>query len=292
MNIRRTVILFSGILLAASLRAGQIQSLGTDGTTVGDLMAKVGERNTEAAGARQRHSIYIDTTLSAFLFQGAGSLAGANGTFFHTDASVANYRSTAQLLAVGWLAQGVDNSNSLVQYFSVPANTTAFLDDFVTATLGKSGFGSVLVVGVDTFHNIDSSANLDGQSRIWTFQPNSSGKVSLGLPSVDVRDEQGSSSGFALGLRQDGSARTNVGIINLDNVQHTFTVTARGASKTASFTVTVKADSVSQVAIPAGTYGNLFLQIQPTVDGFYWSGYGVSVDNVTGDSWASHVVQP
>jgi hypothetical protein len=292
MKIRNSVILLSAILASATLRGAPIESLGRDGTTVGQIMAKMGPRRVTSVSPRTRHVIFEDTVLSAFLFQGAGSLAGANGTFFHSDVSIANYRSSAQILAIGWLAQGVDNTNEPLSYFSIPANTTLFLDDFVAATLHKSGFGAVIVVGVDNFHNNDGAAVLDGQSRIWTLQPSSTGKVSLGLPAVDLLDAFGNSSGFALGLRQDASAHTNVGIVNLDSVDHTFSVTAKGLSKTATFTVTVKAYSVTQAAIPAGTYGDLFLGIVPDVDGFAWSAYGVSIDNVSGDSWVSHVNQP
>jgi len=294
MKMRCSVILLSGLLAASGVRAGQIQSLGTDGTTIGQMMAKKAAKAAESGQPRSRHAIFLDTPLTAFLFQGAGSLAGANGTFFHSDVSIANYRSVAQRIGIGWLALGVDNSNESLQFFSIPANTTAFLDDFVTATLGKSGFGAVLVFGVDNFGNNDGAAVLDGQSRIWTFQPGSSGKVSLGLPSVDLDDESGFSPAFALGLRQDASARTNVGIVNLDTngIAHTFTVTARGLNKTATFTVKVPALSVNQVAIPAGTYGDLSLQITADADGFSWSAYGVSVDSITGDSWVSHVNQP
>lgn len=241
---------------------------------------------------RTRQSITADTVGWEFEFQGAGSLAGANGTFFHSDVSIANYRSAPQTLAIGWLAQGADNSNEFVQYFSIPANTTAFLDDFVTSTLHKSGFGAVIVTGVDTFHNDDESALIDGQSRIWTYQPGSAGKVSLGLPAVDINDAAGNDFGSALGLRQDASAHTNVGIVNLDRFDHTFTVTAKGASKTATFIVTVKPFSVSQAGIPAGNYGNLILMIVPDPSTFVWSAYGVSIDNITGDSWVSHVNQP
>ncbi len=292
MKIRSSIILLSGILVASGLRAGQIESLGTDGTTIGQMMAKRTARTVESGQPRSREAIYIDRSLTAFLFQGAGSVAGSNGTFFHSDVAISNYRATAQKIAIGWLPQGVNNANEQLQYFSVPANTTAFLDDFVAATLGKSGFGAVLVFGVTSSFNNDSTANLDGQSRIWTFQPNSSGKVSLGLPAVDLEDELGNSPGFALGLRQDGTAHTNVGIVNLESVDHNFTVTAHGLTKTATFVVTVKGFSVSQVAIPAGTYGDLFLQIVADQDFITWSGYGVSIDNITGDSWESHVNQP
>ena len=83
-----------------------------------------------------------------------------------------------------------------------------------------------------------------------------------------------------------------MGIVNLDSVQHTWTVHAVGQTKSATFTVTVPAFSVSQAAIPAGTYGNLFPALTPDADAFDWSAYGVSVDSVTGDSWQSHVVNP
>jgi hypothetical protein len=290
MKNRCSVGLISIFFSAASLGASQLVPLGTDGTTVSQMMAKVA--SVQAASRIQPQAVYLDKPLSNFLFQGAGSLAGSNGTFFHSDVAIANYRSISQTITVGWMAQGVDNGNAPLQFFSIPANTIVFMDDFVAATLGTSGFGAVLVFGVDALHNLDSSASLDGQSRIWTYQPNASGKVSLGLSAVDLDDEYRSVTGYALGLRQDSTAHTNVGIVNLGSIDHTWTVAAVGASQTQTFAVPVKAYSVSQVGIPAGTYGNLFLTFDPDFTGFSWSAYGVSVDNITGDSWASHVNQP
>jgi hypothetical protein len=63
-------------------------------------------------------------------------------------------------------------------------------------------------------------------------------------------------------------------------------------TKSATFTVTVQAYSVTQVGLPAGSYGDLFLALVPDADSFDWSAYGVSVDSTTGDSWQSHVVNP
>jgi hypothetical protein len=278
-------------LSAAAASGSGLSRVPGEPATVGAMMTRL-----QASGSRRARpapqAIYLDTTLPAFLFQGGGSVEGKGGTFFHTDAMIANYRSIDQTIAVGWLAQGVDNSNAPLQYFTIPARTTVSLEDYVTATLGKSGFGAVVVVGVDSLGAPDGSATLDGQSRVWTYQPASSGKVSLGLPAVDLMDAIGNAPGYGLGLRNDATARTNIGIVNLDSAAHTWTVALFGEAKTASFTVSVPAYSVIQAAVPDGSYGNLFFSLTPDADGFAWSAYGVSVDNVSGDSWVSHVNQP
>jgi hypothetical protein len=283
----------AAVFFAASFAAaGGLHPVSGDGTTVGDMARRLRSASRLSSTSRRRQAIYIDAPLSAFLFQGSGSVQGKGGTFFHTDVMLANYGSSSQTIGIAWLAQGVDNGNEPLQFFTLDPNTTSSLEDFAAATLGKSGFGAVLVVGLDSQNNLDDSAALDGQSRIWTFQPGSSGKVSLGLPAVDVLDEIGASPGYALGLRNDSSARTNIGIVNLDTVSHTWTIHVTGISKSATFTVTVPGTSVVQAAVPDGNYGNLFFSATPDTDGFPWSAYGVSIDAVTGDSWVSHVNQP
>ena len=271
--------------------AGLSRSAG-DGATVGQMMARVRALSARSVAGRSRQAIYYDTTLPAFLFQGGGSVQGKNGTFFHSDAMVANYRSSDQRIAVAWLAQGVDNGNAPVQYFTIPASTMVSLEDYVTSMLGMTGFGAVIVIGVDSQGVPDMTAELDGQSRIWTFQPGSSGKVSLGLPAVDLMDAIGDTLGYGLGLRNDSGSRTNIGIVNLDQVSHAWAIQVLGGNQTASFAVTVPAYSVIQAAVPDADYGNLFFALKPNADGFFWSAYGVSVDNISGDSWVSHVNQP
>jgi hypothetical protein len=265
----------------------------SDGKTVGQLIGQL--RPSAAirrASFRSRNAVSLDLSLSAFIFQGAGSLAGSNGTFFHSDVMIGNFRNAQQIIAIGFLRAGQDNSNEPLQYFTMQDSQTVALDDFVAGTLHTSGFGAVVVIGVDSQHNPDPNALLDGQSRIWTFQPGSSGKVSLGLPAIDLIDIVGNSPSFALGLRQDSTAHTNVGIVNLDSVQHVWAVHASGVTNFAAFSVTVPAYSVTQVGLPAGSYGDLSLALVPDADGFDWSAYGVSVDSTTGDSWQSHVVNP
>ena len=83
----------------------------------------------------------------------------------------------AQRIGVGWMAQGQNNSNNPLQYFSVPANATAAINDFVGTQLAKSVLGGLFIEGVDSAWNIDTNAALDGFSRVWTPQPGSSGSV-------------------------------------------------------------------------------------------------------------------
>jgi len=49
---------------------------------------------------------------------------------------------------------------------------------------------------------------------------------------------------------------------------------------------------MKQVALPAGNYGDLLVSISTTATGFWWSAYGASVDNISGDGWVSHASQP
>ena len=45
----------------------------------------------------------------------------------------------------------------------------------------------------------------------------------------------------------------------------------------------------NQVSIPAGNWGNLSLLVGTAASDFdWWSAYGTTVDNVTGDGWVSH----
>jgi hypothetical protein len=265
------------------------QRLPSDGSTVGDLVRKL----PRAGDAHARTKVIgLDSTDSAFVFAAAGSVQGAGGTYFRSDVTIINHRSSDQIIAIGWLAQGVDNSNEPVQLFTIPARTPVILADFVAQTLGKSGLGAVLVLGQTSSGAADSLAQLDGFSRIWTNQPGAQGTVSQGFPSVSIIDSVGSGTAYALGNRHDASYRTNVGIVNLDSVSHTWTVGINGLHGSGSFAVTVPPVSMKQAGLPTGSYGDLALSFDTTGSSFNWSAYGASVDNVSGDSWSSHASQP
>jgi hypothetical protein len=158
--------------------------------------------------------------------------------------------------------------------------------------LRRSGVGAVTVFGELDGGGSDTSAKLDGSSRLWTPSPGTGGTTSMSFPPVSLLDSLGSLTAFALGLRQDASYRTNVGIVNLDTTSaHAWTVSVMGTGRTGSFTLSVPACGMMQVAVPAGDYGHMFLTFKADASGFWWSAYAASVDNVTGDGWVSHAAQ-
>src|SRR5436305_1879451 len=122
------------------------------------------------------------------------------------------------------------------------------------------------------------------RDRIWTPQPGSAGTVSQSFPSVSLFDSVDNFTAFALGLRQDASYRTNVGVVNLDSAVHTWTITSLNTNATMTLQTGVPASF-------AGTSGNLSLTYDVPDTNFTWSAYASSVDNVTGDGWVSRATQ-
>lgn len=237
--------------------------------------------------------IEFETADSAFLIPAAGSLAGSNGTFFRSDVTLGNFNNTDQNIGVGFLVQGKDNTSAPLTFFIVPKNTIVTINDFVGTTLKTSGLGALMFVAYDsTGKNVDSNAFIDGFSRIWTPQPGSTGSVSQSFPAVSLLDSADNFTAFALGLRADTGFRTNAGIVNLDTVQHTWTIASINNGQ--SLQVTVPPFSLAQPGIPvsfAGSTGNLALTFDVNAVNFFWSAYASSVDNVTGDGWVSRATQ-
>jgi hypothetical protein len=286
--------LFSAVLRSQTLTcATELEEVAVEPMTVAEaLQANFTRPIVVASRSRRPQVVEFDTTASSYLIPGAGSIHGNGGTYFHSDVTIANYRNASQRIAVGWLQQNVASGSSPVHVYNIPANTTVNYDDFVGSSLGESGLGSIVVLGQTASGANDSSALLDGNSRIWTNQPNASGTVSLGFAPVSIADSVGSSTAIALALRQDAGYRCNVGIVNLDSVAHTWTVYVVYAGGSQSFEVQVPAYSMNQVALPAGNFGHLFVEFQPPANAFVWSAYGVSVDQITGDGWVTHALQP
>lgn len=292
------ILLGLSVLATCPLAFGQqtdsraLKPVAGGSLTLGEAIAMRRPRLVEGGRLRPK-VIQLEAADSSLMIPAAGSVQGSGGTYFHSDFALANHRSTEQTIGIGWMAQGVDNSAAPLDHFTIPANTTVFLADVVADTLGKSGLGTIVVFGETPGLAFDGSAQMLGFSRIWTNQPNATGTVSLQFPAVSLTDSLGSLVAFAAGLRHDSQYRTNVGIVNLDTVAHTWTIRIVGlAQAPASFTVTVPPVSMKQVPLPTGNYGDLFLEFESDGFGFWWSGYGASVDNITGDGWVARAIQP
>ena len=282
-------------LFTASLPAfgGTLRVHAGPARTVRDLAAQVRSSGTAASPVKRRpNAIIYDLGASALLIPGAGNLPGANGTYFRSDVMLVNYLNASQVVGIAWLAQGAGSATEQFSFYTLDPQSAVALDDFVGQTLGKQGLGAVEIIGVTSAHNYDVNADIDATSRIWTNQPGSPGTTSLQLSSVSYFDSVDTAPAYAYGLKQTAGFHTNVGIVNLDSSAHTWAVAVNGQTGSTTFSVTVPPFSLQQVPIPDGDFGDLWVSFQPVDAGFYWSAYGVSDDNTTGDGWAAHAYQP
>jgi hypothetical protein len=243
------------------------------------------------AGAVHAQTVGDNRSSRYFIIPAAGSLAGANGTFFRSDVTLINYASTPEdVIALFWPAgQSTPPSVSAGVRLTLQASKAVTYTDFVATVLNKSGLGAILFFGVKA-SSIDANAAIDGLSRIYTKQPGAEGTVSQEFPPVDVYNLLVADQSASLGLRQDDSFRTNFGIVNADKIPHTVHVTAIGERLTKDTTITVPAYGMVQSSIPAGDYGALTVVFDITDSGgasIAWVAYASSTDNITGDGWVS-----
>lgn len=275
----------------SSAFADELIPLGPDPLTLGARMEQlraVRANQPNRARSPRADVVSVDWETSSFVIPVAGNVQGSNGTFFRSDVTIANRRLQDQIISVGFIVRGADNTNAPLQRFTISANSTSINNDFIGQKLGKTGLGSILVIAETSTGAVDTDASIDGFSRIWTPQPGSTGTVSQSFEAIDLEDSLATSYGY--GLRQDSSFRTNVGLVNLNSTSNTFTIFLNGTGGQTTFTQTVKPNSMEQISVPAGNWGDFYIRISSDPANFnWWSAYGTSVDNVTGDGWVSHV---
>jgi hypothetical protein len=228
----------------------------------------------------------------------AGTVDGANGTRFQTDVTLAD-RADGARVDVYWLPQGRTGSATPVLRLQLQPNSDQFFPDFVRTSLGQTGLGTIIFRAVKEDGSADPFARIDAYARIWTRMPNGSGTMSQGVPATTLHspkvDDFQPIRGNLYGLRQDALFRTNIGIINLSQRELTFTVHIlfAGGSRTVSYTLPPR--SMIQSPLPAGNFGPVSVQIAPEqvtpprLDLGPWTGYGSSIDNLTGDAWYSKI---
>lgn len=225
------------------------------------------------------------------LIPAAGSVQGANGTFFRSDINLINYATHDQRVQLRWLPQGVTGNGIAIREITINALSGFVSEDFVASVMQQTGLGSIVITGVTVDGGIDPTARLYATSRIWSNQPNlSSGTVSQSFPSIPVAALDSSRLSL-IGLRRDDRYRLNVGVINLDPLnEQTFQITAGSSTTGAEVrTVTVPPFSMVQSSLTGPPLPNLQIEIQNVSAGVRtnsWSAYGSSVDNTTGDAWS------
>jgi hypothetical protein len=218
---------------------------------------------------------------------------GRNNTFFATDYFLSNGRNAVQEVLVGFLAAGVSNVGVPATRYSLTANTTYNIDDYLGAgpgRLNKSGVGALVISAVFTGTNtVDTSGLIVGAARIWTKEPGSNGTNSFTEWGVFQGTIHGDFPCLAVGGRQNNDFRANWLAVNLDTVPRQFTGTFVGGN-TVQATVSLPPLSMQELAVPSS--------LVPTANGYFlsaffpndnaefpWNAGIVSADNITGDSW-------
>ena len=227
---------------------------------------------------------------------------GLNGTFFKTDGFFANFRNVNQEVLIRFIPQGASAAGQPALRNAISALSNVAADDILgpESDLARTGVGALLITAVLPGTNtLDTSAQLLGLFRIWTPQPGSAGTTSFGAWGPPSDNIHGSNGAIALGLRQNAAFRTNVGIVNLDPVNtRSWTVTILSGGTPTSFAIALAPLSMQLIAVPAtispsrnGYISVLFVPSATPGTDFRWSAFGVSADNVTGDSWLSLATQ-
>ncbi|HUP49662.1 MAG TPA: hypothetical protein VNA04_12825 [Thermoanaerobaculia bacterium] len=227
----------------------------------------------------------------AFLFPVAGSVEGVNGTHFRSEVSLVNFKHEPQELLVEFLPQNATQPTTI--RLTIDARRFEFWNDFVATMMSRPG-----TLGALTFRAVmpgttvtDTTAQLNAFSRIWTPQPGTNGTSSMSMSAIDATGLSaiGNEAAYVIGHRQDAQYRVNVGIVNLASVDRVFLVEPTNSFPTnpaPSFSVTVPARSMQQVAMPEGFFAALVFRITPATAGA-WTAYAATVDNFSGDGWIS-----
>jgi hypothetical protein len=229
---------------------------------------------------------------SAFqlLIPAAGALDGGGGTFFRSDITIINYRTSAQRIRLQWLPQSATGASGAVVEMTIAGSSGFASEDFVTNVMQRSGLGAILITGITAGSDLDQAAQLVASSRIWTPQPGSGGTTSQSLPSISTTDINSSTQAI-ISERRDSRYRLNVGIVNLSNTTQRYQVFGAGSNGTDVQQVDVEPLSMVLFKL-AGQDSSLPLQIQvsnisASARSSQWVAFGSSVDNITGDAWTT-----
>ncbi len=255
-------------------------------------------REANERGGVSASAVIVNRSARQLVIPSAGSVRGANGTFYRSDITFVNYNDADQDVAAVWFPNGADPDAFEVAFVTIPGSTPPFtFEDFVGEGLGLSGLGSLVFLPFAN-DDFDPNAAIDIYSRIWSPQPNAAGIVSFPFPAVDLNHLQGEYEAIILGLRQDAGHRTNYGIVNLseeDDLVFRVWVYTEDALVAEVDVVEIPAGSMIQRSLPAGEHGNfsLLVSVDTDVPGdtHAWTAYATSNNNISNDGWVSIAAQ-
>lgn len=250
---------------------------------------------TVSTSAQQTDDLFIPQGAAPrVIIPVAGNAGGANGTYFRSDISLLNLRDATQRVLIYWLPQGVAGPSLAVREFDMAPSSGLSSEDFVNEVLqGRTGIGSIEIVGVLPSGSFDSGALLHATSRIWTPRPDGSpGTMSQTFPAI-VGDQTPPLSMVKtlFGQRRTSQYRLNVGMNNPSDNSQIFRVTVAisgtGGTETQSFEVTVQPRSMEQRLVGGTASGTVQVIFEDIGGGAGdWQAWASSIDNQSGDAWS------
>lgn len=244
------------------------------------------------AASLDPRAVTDDRPRSEILIPSAGSLQGGGGTYFRSDVTLANRRDVPQTVLVTWLPRNGEGPKTATLELAPFEIVT--ITDFVAEVLDTSGLGAILLTTVTAGTTTeDRFGQIDAFSRIWTPQPGTNGTVSQQFSAIDPQVLDRKKSAMALGIRNDAQFRANVGVVNLDDVQHDWRVEVLADDgRSLEMSAIVPPRAMVHLPMPASDLGKVtvtFFLLNAEPD-FAWAAYATSNDNVTGDGWVSSAV--
>jgi hypothetical protein len=284
MKLRVAVVVAVIAVIAAPPAAAEIAQ--KSGRTVGQAVQQLKRFAETRERAVRPNVITYNEAAFVFMFPGAGNVEGANNTHFRSDVTLANFGNAPVLVEVWWLPQGTNNCDAVTTILTLEPGWRHF-NDFVGTTLGRTGLGTLVFMAITEDDDIDDTALLDGVSRIWTPVATGQGTTSQQFPAVWFFDLVPGVPAYTIGLRQDAGFRTNAGVVNLDEVARSWRLEVHPSMGTrpADLILNVPGCSMMQTNLPAGNFGPLALRWDPIDTEEWWSAFGSSTDNFTGDGW-------
>lgn len=218
-----------------------------------------------------------------------GSVQGGNGLFFRSDATFFNMKNAPQLVRFDFLTSTGALLTRTVEF--TPERGGWADDDFLQTYLGWDGFGALVATAVTPSGAPDPEGQLFLTTRIWSNVPGGKGTTSQQFNAVPLAEAKSLTGYVIYGNRRDAQYRTNLGIVNLDSRNESYTVFVRrdGGSAADELQLAVPAMSFRQFPL-TGDDSSVALQIivwsnDPTHQKFLV--YGSSVDKDTGDAWST-----
>ena len=222
-----------------------------------------------------------------WILPAAGSIQGANGTFFRSDVAIWNFRAEPQRIQMRWLPQGLTGVGIPPVEITIPAYSGIQDPDFAANVMHQQGqLGAIYFLALRADGSLDPNQRLTIQSRIYTPQPDTRGFSSQTFDAVRITQIAGENR-VLTNHRNDFRYRLNVGIVNLDTTSaHTWQV----QSDNSVTPIHVPPYSMHQVTIPRSDNDTEVLLLRIIGNGggqTTWLAYGSSVDNTSGDGWTT-----